>query len=644
MKKFSRRTFFYVSLALAVVLFAAVNIVSNMWLSGARLDLTETGVYTVSPGTRATLQKLQEPVTLRFFFSRDAATGYPTVTAYANRVRDLLREYVALANGKLIYQEVDPEPFTPDEDEAVAAGLTGAPTAQGSSVYFGLAATNTVNGREVIPFFANDREEYLEYDLTSLISKLANTQKPKLGILSPLPLATGPGGMMAALQGNAQPLVIYSQLGEIFEVQNIPQTADRIPPDVGALLVAHPAGLSDRTLYAIDQFVLRGGRAIVMVDPVSELAGATQGGMGGEATPATSDAAPLFRAWGIDYDPTKVVGDAQLAQRVRFGNPNRPQTLDYLVWLKLTPQFMANGDPVTANLNAINLASAGALKPAAGATTKFLPLLSSSANSALIDAARVRATQDPAELLRGFQAQGGGFTLAARVSGPVRSAFPQGAPPVPPPVAGAAPEPAPAPLPAHIGQAENANLIVVADTDLLDDRFWVEVQNLMGQRIATPLADNGAFIVNAVENMLGSNDLISLRTRAPAQRDFTVVNEIQREAEARYLAEEQQLQQRITQTETQLRALQGQNAPGAEPGAEPALSPEQQATVERFRGELVQSRAALRAVQANLRRDVEALGNTIAFLNVAVVPLLVTLTAFGLALWRRRRRLRLRGV
>ena len=644
MKKLPRSTYFGLTVALGIILFVALNITSNLWLGGARLDLTETGVYTVSEGTRATLSKLQEPVTLRFFFSRDAATGYPTVTAYANRVRDLLREYVAIANGKLVYQEIDPEPFTPQEDEAVAAGLNGAPSAQGGTVYFGLAANNTVNGREVIPFFANDREEYLEYDLTSLISKLSNTTKPKLGILTSLPLETGPGGMMAALQGNAQPLVIHSQLSELFQVQSLPQTSDRIPEDVGALLVAHPAGLSDRTLYAIDQFVLRGGRVIFMVDPVSELAGAMQQGMGGEPTPSSSAAAPLFRAWGIDYDATKVVGDAQLAQRVRFGDPNRPQTLSYIVWLKLTREFMATGDPVTANLTAINMASGGMLKQAAGATTKFTPILSSSPNATLLDAAQVRATTNPGDLLRNFKATGGNFTLAARISGPVQTAFPQGAPPVPPPAAGAPAEPAPAPLPAHVARAENVNLIVVADTDILDDRFWVEVQNILGQRIASPLADNGAFVINAVENMLGSNDLISLRTRAPAQRDFTIVNEIRRQAETQYLAEEQQLQERITQTEAQLRTLQGQNAQGAEPGAEPTLSPEQQATVERFRGELVQSRTALRAVQANLRRDVETLGSRLAFLNVAVVPLLVALTAMGLALLRRLRRLRLRGV
>jgi ABC-type uncharacterized transport system involved in gliding motility auxiliary subunit len=478
-------------------------------------------------------------------------------------------------------------------------------------------------------------------------------QRPKLGVLSALPLETGTGGIMAQLQGNAQPLAIYQQLRDTFDVQMLPQTVESIPEDITTLLVAHPAGFSDRTLYAIDQFVLRGGRAILFVDPVSEIAGSIgQGmaGMGAAGPDPTSNPAPLLRGWGVDFDASRVVGDSGLAQRVRYGNPNQPQSMDYIVWLRLTGDNLNNDDPVTADLNLLHLASAGALKPAEGATTTFAPLMSSSANAALLDAAQVRATQDPAELLRGFEPAGGGFTLAARISGPAKSAFPEGQPAAPPPAEGA-PAIAPGePPPAHVGEAQNINVLVVADTDLLDDRFWVEAQNVLGTRVFVPIAENGAFAINAVENMLGSSDLISLRTRAPAQRSFTVVDRMRSEADARFLAEEQQLQQRIAATEAQLRALEGQGAQQpAEPGA-PAvprpevLSPEQQAAVEGFRRELVETRASLRAVQANLRRGVENLGAVLAFLNIALVPILVSLVAIGLAFWRRRRRILARGI
>jgi ABC-type uncharacterized transport system involved in gliding motility auxiliary subunit len=382
MKNLSRKGFAYAALALGVVLFVAVNIVSNMWLRSARLDLTEGGLYTVSAGTRATLAKLQEPVTLRYFFSRDAATGYPTVNAYASRVRDLLHEYEALGNGKIVLEEIDPVSFTPAEDQAVAAGLSGAQTPQGETVYFGLSGTNSFGGRETIPFFDSDREEYVEYDLTSLIGKLSTAQRPKLGVLSALPLETGTGGIMAQIQGNAQPLAIYQQLRETFDVQMLEQTVDRIPADITTLLIAHPAGFGDRTLYAIDQFVLRGGRAILLVDPVSELAasvGQGMAGMGAAGPDPTSNPAPLLRAWGVDFDASRVVGDAALAQRVRYGNPNQPQTMDYIVWLRLTGDNLNNDDPVTADLNLVHMASVGALRPAAGATTNFAPMMSSTA-------------------------------------------------------------------------------------------------------------------------------------------------------------------------------------------------------------------------------------------------------------------------
>jgi ABC-type uncharacterized transport system involved in gliding motility auxiliary subunit len=647
----NRKSIGYAAIALGIVLFVAVNIVSNTFLRGARIDLTEGGLYTVSEGTRATLGRLQEPVTLRLYFSRDAATGYPTVTAYAARVRDLLNEYEALGNGRIVFQEIDPVSFTPAEDEAVAAGLTGAPTPQGETVYFGLSGTNTFGGREVIPFFDSDREEYLEYDITSLIDKLSTARKPKLGILSSLPLETGLGGVMAAIQGNAQPLAIYGTLRERFDVQTLQQTVDRIPEDVSVLLVAHPAGLTDRTIYAIDQFVLRGGRAIVMVDPVSELAGqAAQAMPGMGAGPApSSDLPALFRAWGVQYDASKVVGDGELAQRVRFGAGGN-QTMEYIVWLRLTADQLNNDDPVTADLNQVNLASVGALRPAQGATTRFAPLMTSSSTAALLEADQVRSTQNPADLLRGFQAAGGSFTIAARLSGPARTAFPQGAPPAPPPqpaAEGQPAPPAPQPLPAPIAQAQNINVIVVADTDLLDDRFWVEAQNLLGTRVFIPIAENGALVMNAVENMMGSSDLISLRTRAAPPRNFTVVDELRRQADVRFLEEEQRLQQQITATEAQLRSLEAQAAPqggAAGAAAVDALTPEQQATIERFRRELVQSRASLRAVQATLRQDVESLGNLLAFLNIAVMPLLVAGVAITLALLRRRRRMRARGI
>jgi ABC-type uncharacterized transport system involved in gliding motility auxiliary subunit len=638
MKALSRRGFATLAIVLGIVMFVAVNIASNIWFGAMRLDLTEGGLYTVSDGTRTTLEELNEPITLRFFYSRDAAAGYPTVNAYAARIRDLLQEYVALANGNILLEEIDPRTFTPEEDQAVAFGLTGAPTQAGENVYFGLAGTNSTDGQEIIPFFNTDRDDYLEYDLTSLIHKLSRTTLPRLGVLSALPLESGLGGMMAMLQGNAQPFAIYQQLTETFDVEMLSQDSEIIPDDISTLLVAHPAGFSERTRYAIDQFVLRGGNAIILVDPLSEAAGATNAGMGGETIDDSSDLAELFAAWGVTYDPSKVVADAELAQRVRVGDPMNPQTQEYIVWLRTTPPNFDADDVVTSALQQVNLATAGALGAAEGATTTFTPLITSSTTSALLDSPIVRATQDPVELMQRFSPIGGPFTLAARISGPSATAFPNGAPAALV-VEG---EPPAEPLPEQITQADSINVLIIADTDLLDDRFWVTAQNVLGQRILIPSADNGALIVNAVENMMGSNALISLRTRAPVQRTFTVVDDLRRQAEAEYQDEEQQLLQSIANAEARLQELQGQTPEGE---ARPDIvTPQQQAAIENFRSELLESRAALRGVQANLRGNVESLGAFLTFINMALVPLLVALVAIVIGLIRRRRRLLARGI
>ena len=647
MKQLSRKSFAAAVIALSVVMFIAVNVAAGVLLRSARIDLTDNSLYTLSEGTYATLENLEEPITLRFFYSRDATAAYPSVNSYARRVRDLLHEYEALADGNIIVEEINPETFTPEEDEAVAAGLTGAPTQTGETVYFGLAGSNTLDDTEVIAFFDADREPYVEYDVTSLIHRLSTREQPKLGIVSVIPLAEGVGGLMAAYQGNAQPLAVYRQLDQAFDMTPLQRDMDRIPEDITTLLVVHPAGLPQNTLYAIDQFVLRGGHALVFVDPLSELAkqasGGGQFGAAPDAAPTSSTLEPLFGAWGVDFQPMQVVADGALAQRVQFGTAGQPEIMSHIVWLRLTEESFNQDDIVVGNLNQINLATAGTISHTEGATTNFMPLFSSSPNTAFFGAAEVNATEDPRELLTQFVPSGEVHTIAARISGPAMSAYPDGPPPAEEAAdadaADAAPE---APLPAHIGQADNINVMVVADTDIFDDRFWVQVQNILGQQVLIPTAENGAFILSAVENMMGSNEMISLRTRAVSDRPFTVVEDLQRQAEAQFLTEEQMLEQRVEQTEARLAELQGTGGGGAE--AQEIFSPEQQAEIDNFRQQLIETRASLREVQANLRRNVELLGQTITFINIALMPLLIAILASALAVFRRRRRMKARGI
>jgi ABC-type uncharacterized transport system involved in gliding motility auxiliary subunit len=626
------------AIVLATIVFLGINTAANSWLRTARLDLTENSLYSLSDGTKSILSNLKEPVTLRFYYSAESASAYPTVRAYAERIRDLLNEYRGYAGGNLIVEEIDPAPYTEEEDRAVAYGLQAAPTQSGEQVYLGLAGTNMADGTETVPFFQMDREQFLEYDLTSIIYRLSQTAKPKLGLVTGLPLETGPGGLLASMQGQSQPYVSYAQLMQIFDVQSLGQDFDQVPSEIEALLVVQPKALSEATLYALDQFVMRGGRIVAFVDPKSEIAELATAQDGGQGPPqVTKGDLWLLQFWGVTYNQDDVVLDRARAAKVQYGNnPSRP-AIEYPVWIGLKKDADANlsdfdgNDIVTNALTTVNLASAGHFAKAADATTNFTPLMRSSDDSMISSAEMLGIQSDPDALMRQFLPSGERYTIAARVSGTLKSAFKDGAPKAPAPAEG---QPAPAPLPAHIAETSNANIIVVADSDLFDDKFWVQPQTQGAQVMAVPIADNLSFIAGAVENMLGSNDLISLRARATNNRPFTVVENLRKEAEARFLLEEQQLNAKIAETQKKLQELQ--NGAGAQ-GDQLAMNSEQNAELEKFRLELADSRARLREVQRNLRSGIDTLGSVLAAINIALVPLLLVIAAIVLGIIRRRR-------
>jgi ABC-type uncharacterized transport system involved in gliding motility auxiliary subunit len=633
----NRRLAAIAAIMLAAIVFLAVNTAANVWFRTARVDLTANGLYTLSDGTRNILRNLKEPVTLRFFFSDETAANFPTVRAYAERVRDLLDEYRSIAGANLIVEEIDPQPYTEAEDQAQSLGLQGAPTQGGEVIYLGLAANNMADGQETIPFFAMEREPLLEYDLTSIIYRLDQAKKPVLGLVTNLPLDTGPGGLLASMQGQSQPYVIYSQLLQIFDLRPLEQDFASVPSDVETILLAHPKALSQKTLYALDQFVMRGGRVIAFVDPMSEISQAVgqQSGQPVQGATFKSDLW-LLKFWGVNFNADEVVLDRGRAAQVQFGQNAARPVVAYPVWigLKKDPDasrsdFDAN-DLVTNSLNTVNLASAGHFTQVQGATTSFMPLMRSSDDAMIYNAEMLAIQSDPDELNRQFLPSGERYTIAARLAGPLKSAFPDGEPKA----EVAEGEPPPAPLPAYIGETANANIIVVADSDLFDDRFWVQAEAQGGQTMAVPIADNLSFVASAAENMLGSNDLIGLRARATAERPFTVVDNLKKEADASFLRMEQELNAKIAETQEKLVALQSKAPEGADATA---LTPEQQAELETFRAELTSTRAQLREVQRNLRSGIDRLGNVLAFINIAAVPVLLMIAAIVLGVMRRRR-------
>lgn len=636
-QQISRSAYRIIMLVLLALLFLAVNMFSNVMFRTARIDLTENGLYTVSEGTKEVAASIDEPITLRFFYSEKLANDFSRIRIYAGHVRDMLEEMRARSGGKIRLEVIDPEPFSEEEDLAMSLGLKGAPTQSGDIIYFGLVGTNSVDGLESIPFFTDEREQYLEYDIARMVQNLSRPERPVLGIVTNLPLDTGTGGLMSAMRGDSQPFMIYEELRDRFELEFLEQQFEAVPSRVDVLLIAHPKPLDPRTLYAIDQFVMRGGHVLAFVDPHSEVS-LTAGPNGEPVRGYTemSDLGPLLESWGVHYDPTKIVGYRAIAQRVRTGMDARRQESDYVIWLAVPRANVAADDIVTSDVVRLNLGTVGHLTPAEGATTKFSPIVFSSEDAKLYDVDYVKTGPRPDDLLRDFKPSGERYTIAARISGPVKSAFDAQ------PEATAFDEDG-RPMQRKSGEKAgphiaatqgDANIIVFADSDIFDDRFWVRTDSYLGERIAQPIADNAVFIMSAIDNLMGSNELISLRARDKIDRPFTVVEELRRSAERRFLAEQEALEKRVAEAERKLTELQIGGAQGQEAGPSEAEA----AAIDRFRAELLESRKKLREVQRDLRRDVETLGANLRFVNIALVPLLLAVLAAGAGVLRYRRR------
>ncbi len=640
----ARRGTAWAALACIALILVSVNVIAGRFLR-LRLDLTAEHLYTLSPGTSRTLAKIGEPITLRFYYSKKLGDTAPAYGVYARRVRELLDQYVAAAHGKIRLEVFDPQPFSPVEDQAVAFGLQGVPlNGSGEQVYFGLAGTNSTDDQQVIAFFSPQRERFLEYDLTKLVHNLAVPKKTVVGLISFLPLE---GDTAAIMEGRpSAPMAIVSQLQETDTVKPLADDITTIPADIDVLMLVHPQSLSDKTLFAIDQFVLRGGRALVFVDPYSELAAAHPNRPGEPGSATASDLPRLFKSWGIEMPPGIVAADRRNAQSVNVPVPGRsPVTLDYVAWLDLRGNELDRRDMITADLNHVAIATAGIIEKLPKATTTIEPLITTSPDSMAIPVDRVTGMPDVAGLLADFKPSGKRFVLAARLTGIVDSAFPKGPPQPPAAPAGAKAgggQPGPA-KPAASKAAtwltrsvEPINVVVVADTDLLDDSFWLQEENFFGRQVMVPTADNGDFVANAIDVLAGGGDLIGLRSRGTVARPFEVVDQIRREAEARYSAEEQGLQAKLKNTEAKLADLTG----SSQTGAAAPLSPDQAKAIAQFRADMLQTRRQLREVQAALRSNIARLKAALEFVDIALVPILVALVAIVLAAVRIRRRQR----
>ncbi|HUN26700.1 MAG TPA: Gldg family protein [Steroidobacteraceae bacterium] len=612
------------ALAALALLFAGITILAGTVLRGWRIDLTQNHLYTTAPGTDRILAGLKEPINLYFYYSSEAADQIPQVKTYAGRVRDLLEELAARSHGMLRLHVIDPQPFSEDEDRATELGVRPVPLGTGNAnLYFGLAGTNSTDGKAAIPFLDPNKEQFLEYDVMKVVYQLATPKKPVVGWLSTLPME---GGFDPQASQPREPWVVFEQAQQLFDVRTLDPQVTRIDPDVSVLVLVHPKGLSPATLYAIDQYALNGGHILAFVDPIAEQdnsAADPSNPVAAMTADRSSHLEPLLHAWGVNFNPREVVGDADHALNVTVREGEAP--VRHLGILGLDQSSFATKDVITQGLSQINFATAGDLEPVKGSGVTFEPLIESSTDSALIPAQRFMMLTDPASLEDGFHPTGKRYTIAARVTGNVKTAFPDGPPP------GVKPIPAVTPLKASVKPLE---LVVVADSDVLADFLWVREQSLFGQRIEQPWANNGDFVFNALDNLTGSDDLISVRGRAAYARPFTRVEALRAVADQRFHSKEEELENELRQTEDKLAALQSsRNDKSAL-----ILTPQQEEELDRFQQEKLTIRKQLRQVRLSLDEDIDRLGNTLKIINIIGVPVLFAFAALLIGGLRRRRR------
>jgi ABC-type uncharacterized transport system involved in gliding motility auxiliary subunit len=613
---------------LGAIIFVCVNIISSQVLRSTRVDLTQQHLYSLSQGTKTLLGEIQEPLRFRLFLSSALTKQAPQLAAFAARVRAMLDAYVADSNGHIILEVVDPRPFSEDEDRAVAYGIQSFQGAGGENLFFGLAATNSTTGRTTISVFAPDRETFLEYDLTRMVSHLGIRGKPVVAVMDGIGLTGNPPMRIPEQQ-------TLNQMRQFFDVKMMTQTASKIPDDARVLMMVHPKGLSDSALYAIDQWVLAGKPAIIFVDPYAE----NQVGPGGMPAPnPNSTLEPLFKAWGVKFDTEKVVGDSTYSLQTQRNIGGRAVVTQNLPWLALRADALAHGEAILAQLSAIVMTNAGSFE-----TTKdgvgLRPLLTGSSNAVSIDVASAAdRTGDPRRLLSGLKRVEKPPVLAARLTGTLDSAYPDGPPSAAPkdPQAAATPDKAAADAAAKGETIKRSvkpiNVILVGDVDMLMDRNWIQQQSLLGQQVTQAFANNGDFVINALEQMAGGAALSDLRGRGVSWRPFELIQQMEAEADQRFRAKEQQLTQQLKETEQKLSQM-----PRSPEGTVDVLTPDQLQAIEGFRAQLISIRAELRDVQFALRRNVDDLKNWVTAVNVAVVPLIVAIIALIFAMRRPRR-------
>lgn len=601
-----------VSILILSICLIAVNVVGNF--IPLRLDLTEESLYTISDGTRELVGNLEEPVTLKFYYSRGLEDLPPNFKIYAQRVQEILEEYQSISAGQVRLEVINPEPDTVEEEWAIRYGVAGIDLPNGIPFYMGLVAV-MLDQEEVIPFFDIRREELLEYDISKLILKVSTTDLNKVGILTSLNMMGAPPMPGQPQQG---PWAIISELEQRFTVETLDKNLTEIPDDISILLLVHPKDFNDRLQYAIDQYVLRGGRAVVLLDSNSR-EDLMNPGMAQRMPDPSSNLPKLLSAWGVEFSADKLVGDIDNPTTLNARNLGQ---IRYPFWMSLDSKAIDGSHPITSKLESLMFVEAGHFTQVEGAETKFQPLISTSTNSGVINAAMTRYST-PDKILRDLKPDHTQKHLTVLVQGKFKTAFPGGQPSKPQPAEGEENPMDDAPLKHdHLSQAKDSGLVLLfGDSDFMADSYSVSKINFLGQTIVQPTNDNLNLALNAVEYLTGNDALMSIRTRGKFQRPFTVLKKFETTATEQYREKEALLQQKLTEVRDKISDIQKAQGPSDQVELTPAIKRE----IEQFREQELTIRRQLREVRKTLRENVEALETQLLAVNALVVPLLVAL-------------------
>jgi ABC-type uncharacterized transport system involved in gliding motility auxiliary subunit len=612
----SRSLYLAVMLAILVAGFVGLNWTARSHLDGVRLDLTERGLYQLSPGARDVLARLDEPVQLDFYFSRRDAAQYPAIRAYGARVREMLRAVSAEAGGGVRLIEIDPDPFSPEEDAAIAAGLQAIPTDDGGQIFFGLVGRNAVDESRTIALFDPNNEARLEYEIIRAIAELERARTPHIAIISDLPFAPDFDGV------SANPIV--NELARTYQISWLERDFEALPADADALFLFHAAPFSEAQAYAVDQFALTKGRVLALIDPMAHVAlKPGPDGLPPINAERASSLGALLGAWGVSYDPNTVAMDAETGLPVQIVEAGRTRLRAYPLWFTVPPTGMNTQLPATLSLSlGVNLGAPGVLAPLGSADIVFTPLLRTTQASGRIDADIAAGSPPPETLLRDFApAEDAPLVLAAQLSGQFETAFADG----PPGSAAVSPGD-------HVARSQGpGEIVVIADADILDPAFYLSPDGLGGEQLA---ADNPTLILNLADRLAGDPALVGLRSRAGSARPMDRVEALRADAEARYRTLQDELQAELLEAETRLATLNAAGRASALGGADA----DDQAEAAALRGQILDARERLREIERGFRVEIDALEQRLMVWTIWLPPLSVIVMAGVIFLLQRRRR------